>query len=73
MSIVAKTYNPRAHNNPTYLPTSPKTITDTAEQGTRVTRTAVMNLSRFDSIILHDRHPGTLQPSPIMNDMQAFP
>ncbi len=47
ITIIAKRYKPSAHNRPTYFPTSPKTITDTAEHGTSVTRTAVINLSRF--------------------------
>ena len=73
ITVIAKRYNPRAHKRPTYFPTSPKTITDTAEQGISVTRTAVINLSRFDSIIRHERHPGTLQPNPIIKETQAFP
>ena len=73
ITIIANRYNPKAQASPTYFPTRPKTITDTAEQGTSVTSTAVINLSRFDSIIRQERQPGTLQPNPIMKEMHPFP
>ena len=57
---------------PTKFPTSPRMMTDVAAHGTSVTTKAVSSLSRVVSIILHARHPGTLQPKLSMTGMKAF-